>query len=62
MEDVLRKHAHILIDATIYQHIMKLSFTEDELVDMRNFMEKVADGKMGARHRSNSGSISVEVV
>ena len=29
---------------------MKLSFTEEELGDMRNFMQKVADGKMGATH------------
>ena len=42
--------AHLLIDAAIYQHIMKLAFTEKECDDMRAFMEKVADGKMGARH------------
>ena len=54
--------AHLLIDAAIYQHIMKLPFTEEQLADMRTFMEKVTDGKMGARHtRSNSGSISAEV-
>jgi len=41
--------AHLLIDAAIYQHIMKLAFTE-ERGDMRTFMEKVADGKTGARH------------
>ena len=41
---------HLLIDAAIYQHIMKLSFTEEERGDMKTFMEKVADGKMGARH------------
>jgi iron-sulfur cluster repair protein YtfE (RIC family) len=29
---------------------MKLSFTEEELVDMRSFMEKVADRQKGARH------------
>jgi hypothetical protein len=29
---------------------MKLAFTEKERGDMRTFMEKVADGKMGARH------------
>ncbi|KAK5884494.1 hypothetical protein CesoFtcFv8_018309 [Champsocephalus esox] len=43
-------HAHLLIDASIYQHIMKHAFTEEELCEMRTFMEKVADGKMGARH------------
>jgi len=42
--------SHLLIDAAIYQHIMKLAFTEEERGDMRTFMEKVADGKMGARH------------
>ena len=42
--------AHLLIDEAIYQHIMKLAFTEEERSDMRAFMEKVADGKMGARH------------
>ncbi|KAI4830959.1 hypothetical protein KUCAC02_002560 [Chaenocephalus aceratus] len=42
--------AHLLIDAAIYQHIMKHAFTEEELGEMRTFMEKVADGKMGARH------------
>jgi len=41
---------HLLIDAAIYQHIMKLAFTEEEHGDTRTFMEKVADGKMGARH------------
>ena len=29
---------------------MKLAFNEEERCDMRAFMEKVADGKMGARH------------
>ena len=29
---------------------MKLTFTEEERGDMKTFMEKVADGKMGARH------------
>lgn len=42
--------AHLLIDAVIYQHILKLAFTEEERGDLRTFMEKVADGKMGARH------------
>jgi len=42
--------AHLLIDAAIYQHIMKLALTQEERGDMRTFMEKVADGKMGARH------------
>jgi len=42
--------AHLLIDAAIYQHIMKLAFTKEERGDTRTFMEKVADGKMGARH------------
>lgn len=42
--------AHLLIDAAIYQHIMKLAFTQKERDDMKAFMEKVADGKMGARH------------
>ena len=39
-----------LIDAAIYQHIMKLAYTDKELGDMRTFMQKVADGQMGARH------------
>ena len=43
-------HAHLLIDAAIYQHIMKHAFTEEELGEMRTLMEKVADGKMGAGH------------
>ena len=42
--------AHLLVDTAIYQHIMKLAFTEEERGDMRTFTEKVADGKMGARH------------
>ena len=42
--------AHLLIDAAIYQHIMKHAFTEEELGEMRTLMEKAADGKMGARH------------
>ena len=29
---------------------MKLAFNEEERCDMRAFMEKVADGKMGATH------------
>ena len=47
---ILDGGAHILIDAAIYQHIMKHAFTEEELGQMRTFMEKVADGTMGARH------------
>ena len=31
--------AHLLIDAAIYQHIMKHAFTEEELVEIRTFME-----------------------
>lgn len=42
--------AHLLTDAAIYKRIMKLAFTEDERGDMKSFMEKEADGKMGARH------------
>ncbi|XP_014680947.1 PREDICTED: uncharacterized protein LOC106820867 [Priapulus caudatus] len=42
--------AHLLIDAIIFQYVMKHAFTEEELAEMRTFMEKVADGKMGARH------------
>lgn len=42
--------AHLLIDAAIYQHIMKNIFTDEELGEMRTLIEKVADGKMGARH------------
>lgn len=42
--------AHLLIDAAIYQHVMKFAFTEEERGYMKTFMEKVADGKMGARH------------
>ena len=51
MEDVLtRLRAHLLIDAAIYQHIMKHAFTEQEFGEMRTFIEKVAHGKMGARN------------
>ena len=42
--------AHLFIDAAIYQPIMKLAFTDEEPGDMKTFMEKVADRKMGARH------------
>jgi len=43
--------AHLVIDAAIYQHIMELAFTEEELGNMRTFMEKVAaDEKIGTRH------------
>jgi len=33
--------AHLLIDAAIYQNIMKLAFTKEERGDMRTFMEKI---------------------
>ncbi|KAI3378566.1 hypothetical protein SNEBB_000964 [Seison nebaliae] len=42
--------AHLLIDAAICQYVMKDAFTKEELGEMRTFMEKVADGKMGAKH------------
>ena len=42
--------AHLLIDVAIFQHIIKLCSTEEEPGDMKTVMEKVADGKMGARH------------
>ena len=42
--------AHLLIDAAIYQHIMRLAFNKEERGDMKTFMKTVADGKMGARH------------
>uniref|UniRef100_UPI00358F51C3 uncharacterized protein n=1 Tax=Myxine glutinosa TaxID=7769 RepID=UPI00358F51C3 len=42
--------AHLLIYASICQHVMKHAFTEEELSEMRTFMKMVADGKMGARH------------
>jgi len=42
--------AHLLIDAAIYQHTIKLAFTEEERGDLKTFLEKVIDGKMGARH------------
>ncbi|KAK0144248.1 Polyserase-2 [Merluccius polli] len=42
--------AHLLIDTAIYQHIMKHAFTEEELGEIKTLMEKVADGKMGARY------------
>ena len=41
--------AHLLIDAAIYQYAMKHKFTKEELGDMRTIIEKVVDGKMGAR-------------
>ena len=41
---------HLLIDAVIYQHIMKNIFTDEELGEMRTLIENVADGMMGARH------------
>ena len=48
--------AHHLIDAAIYQHIMKLDFTEEELGDIGTFMEKLANDKMGARHTDPNDS------
>ena len=42
--------AYLLIDAVIYQHIMKLAFTEEERGDMKTFMETVVDGKLDARY------------
>ena len=44
--------AHLLISAVIYQHIMKLAFTDHEELcgDIRAFMEKVADRKIGTRN------------
>jgi len=41
--------AHLLIDIYL-SHIIKLAFTEEELSDMRTFMEKVTAVKMGAKH------------
>ena len=41
---------HLLVDADICQHIMKLAFIEEEPGDIRTFMEKVADEKIGARY------------
>jgi len=37
---------HLLIDAAICQFVMKHAFTNEELDQMRSFMEKV---KMGAK-------------
>ena len=45
---------HLLIDAAIYQHIMKLSFTEEERGDLKTFMEKVDDGCQTLRPSSGS--------
>ena len=42
--------AHLLIDAAIYQHVMKHVFTGEELSEIRSTMEMVADKKLGARH------------
>jgi len=42
--------AHLLIDAAIYQYIIKHTFNEKELGEMSIFMEEVVDGKMGARY------------
>ena len=42
--------AHLLIDAAIYQHVMKHAFTEEELSEMRSTMVMVTDKKLGARH------------
>ena len=42
--------AHLLIDAAICQHVLKHAFTDEELGEMRTFMEKVADERLGARH------------
>ena len=50
---------HLLIDAAIYQHIMKFAFTEEERSDMKTFMEKVEDGSQ--THRPNSGIIRAKV-
>ena len=45
------------IDAVIYPHIMRLAITEEELGDMRTFMEKVANDNMGVRHTATTGSV-----
>ena len=42
--------AHLLIDAAICQYVMKHVFTNEELDQMRSFIEKVANEKMGAKH------------
>jgi len=42
--------AHLHIDAAIYQYIMKHAFTEEELGEMRIFMEELVDVKVGARY------------
>ena len=44
--------AHVLIDAAIYQHVMKHVFTEEEFGEMRTLMEEVANKKLGTRHTS----------
>ena len=40
-------HAHLLIDAALYQHLMKNIFTDEELSEMTT---EVAGKKMGAQH------------
>ena len=42
--------AHLLIDAAIYQHVMKNIFTDKELGEMRLLINLVADKKMGSQH------------
>ena len=42
--------AHLLIDAALYQHIMKNVFTDEELSEMTTLIEEVADKKIGAQH------------
>jgi len=42
--------AHLLIDAAICQFPVKHVFTDEELDQMRSFMKKVANERMGAKH------------
>ena len=42
--------AHLLIDAALYQHVMKNVFIDEELSEMTSLIEEVADKKMEAQH------------
>lgn len=44
--------AHLLSDAALCQYVMKDTITEEELREIRTFVEEVACGKLGAKHTS----------
>ena len=45
--------ANLLIYSAVCQYVLKHAYTDKELGEMRTFMEKVANDRLGARHTSS---------